>query len=48
MPYKHAAPAAGISYQTFRNWMKGGENAKSGQYKEFYEAIKWMIYNGDI
>lgn len=31
---------AGISYQTFLNWLERGEKAVSGQYFEFLEAIK--------
>ena len=37
--YETACAYAGISYQTFRNWMQQGEAAKSGRYFEFFEAI---------
>lgn len=35
-----AAQAAGISHQTFYNWLERGEKAESGIYFEFFEAIK--------
>ena len=38
--YKDAAEAAGIEYNTFNEWMKKGEEAKSGAYREFNEAVK--------
>lgn len=38
--YEHACNYAGISYQTFRNWILEGEKAKSGKKKEFYARIK--------
>lgn len=38
--YEHAAAYAGISYNTFNEWMKKGEDAKSGEFLEFSEAIK--------
>lgn len=31
---------AGISYNTFRRWMIRGEEAASGEYKEFYDTVK--------
>jgi len=34
-----ACRAAGIHYATFRAWMKKGEQAKSGQFREFYEEV---------
>lgn len=37
--YEAACGYAGITYTTFRNWMIKGENAKSGMYREFFEAI---------
>lgn len=37
--YETACQFAGISYQTFRNWMERGEQAKTGQYFEFFEAV---------
>lgn len=37
--YEEAAAYAGITYQTFRNWMIAGEKAKSGLQFEFFEAV---------
>lgn len=37
--YVDAAGAVGIDYATFNNWMKRGEDAKSGQYFEFFHAV---------
>jgi transposase-like protein len=38
--YELACAAARVSYQTFRNWMERGENAKRGEFLEFFEAVK--------
>lgn len=38
--YEAACGFAGIHYSTFREWMIRGEKAKSGKFREFYEAIK--------
>jgi transposase len=38
--YEAACAYAGIGYSTFRAWIVKGENAKSGKYREFLEAIK--------
>lgn len=38
--YKLACGYAGISYGCFREWMKAGEQAKRGQFFEFYEAVE--------
>lgn len=35
-----ACEYVGIDYRTFRNWMKKGEESKSGQYFQFFHAIK--------
>lgn len=35
-----AAGAAGVSYNTFNEWMLKGAAAKSGLYREFYEAVE--------
>ena len=40
MPYEHAAVSAGVSYDTFNNWMKKGKVQKSGKYFEFFKTIK--------
>jgi len=38
--YQAASAAGGISYASFNNWMNKGADAKSGQYFEFFNAIK--------
>lgn len=39
-PKMTAAQAAGIHYDTFNEWMKKGNAAKSGAYHEFSEAVR--------
>ena len=39
MRYTDAALAAGISYNTFNEWRKKGDKAKSGKYHEFCESL---------
>lgn len=38
--YVTAATAAGVDYTTFRNWMLQGTQARSGQYFDFFHAVK--------
>lgn len=38
--YKLAAQYGGVSYKTFNDWMQKGEAAKTGQYREFCNAVK--------
>jgi hypothetical protein len=38
--YEPACRVAGISFQTFRNWLMRGEREKSGPYFDFFEAVK--------
>ncbi len=40
LPYDTACALAGITYQTFLNWMRAGEAAESGKFFEFFEAVK--------
>lgn len=40
LTYDLACGAAGISFQTFRNWQLRGEKEKTGQYFEFLEDLK--------
>lgn len=35
LTYALAAESAGITYQTFNDWMKKGKNTKSGKYFQF-------------
>ncbi len=37
LTYALAAASAGITYQTFNDWMNKGKNSKSGEYFEFYK-----------
>jgi hypothetical protein len=37
--YQAACGYAGISYKVFREWMVKGEKAKSGQFRDFREAV---------
>ena len=36
LPLKYCADAVGIHRNTLLNWMKKGETAKSGKYRDFY------------
>lgn len=38
--YQAACAYAGISRQTFLNWMKRGKKARSGQFFEFFGAVR--------
>jgi len=38
--YEPACRYAGIGYSTFRTWMIKGEEQRSGQFREFLEAVK--------
>jgi hypothetical protein len=38
--YALAASAAGVTYQTFNQWMKLGRDSTSGKYFEFYKYIE--------
>jgi hypothetical protein len=40
LPYALAAESAGITYQTFNDWMNKGKTEKSGKYYQFYQHIK--------
>jgi hypothetical protein len=35
-----ACRSAGITYMTFSRWMKRGQNAAAGVYRELYEAVQ--------
>jgi predicted trehalose synthase len=37
--YENAARAAGITYMTFRTWMRAGQAARAGKFFEFSYAI---------
>lgn len=40
LPYSLAAEAAGITYQSFNDWMNKGKTEKSGKYYQFYKYIQ--------
>jgi hypothetical protein len=42
------AASAGITYQTFNDWMKKGKKSESGEYFEFYEHIKKCNADGAL
>ena len=40
LPYDTACALAGIHYTTFLNWMKRGEEEKTGEFFKFFEEVK--------
>jgi len=38
--YKLASQYAAISYESFNNWMRADEAAKSGAFFQFFHAVK--------
>jgi len=38
--YERSCLLCGITYATFYNWQKQGEQAKSGKYFDFFNAVK--------
>jgi abortive infection bacteriophage resistance protein len=40
LTYALAAESAGITYQTFNDWMNTGKTEKSGKYSQFYQHIQ--------
>lgn len=38
--YAHACLYGGIAFNTFNEWMKKGEAARSGVYRDFYDEVK--------
>lgn len=38
--YEAACQYAGVDYSTFRRWVEKGEKARSGEYKDFCEALR--------
>jgi hypothetical protein len=48
LPYSLAAASAGITYQTFNDWMKKGKNSKSGDYFQFSQHIEKCNADGAL
>lgn len=46
--YEPACAYAGISYQTFRNWLQRGEATTRGEYFEFFESVQRAIAQAEI
>jgi transposase len=46
--YEAACGYAGIHYSTFRKWMQKGETAKSGKFKEFFDAVTRAEYEAEV
>lgn len=46
MNYEQSCTYSGIDYTTFRKWMQKGEAAKSGEYFDFFDAIKRAEIDG--
>jgi hypothetical protein len=40
LTYALAASAAGVTYQTLKDWLKRGQTEKSGKYFQFYKHIQ--------
>jgi transposase len=38
--YEAACAKAGVHYGSFRNWMRKGRRAKSGEFFEFFKAVR--------
>ncbi len=48
LTYALAASAAGVTYQTFNEWMKLGRDSTSGKYFEFYKHIEQRNAEGAL
>lgn len=46
--YEPACAYAGIHYKTFRNWMARGEQAKSGEYFQFFQDVQEAVAQDEI
>ena len=46
LTYALAANSAGVTYQTFNDWMKVGRDSTSGKYFKFYQHIEQCNANG--
>ena len=48
LTYALAASSAGVTYQTFNQWMKLGRDSTSGKYFEFYKHIEQRNAEGAL
>ena len=48
LTYALAASAAGVTYQTFNQWMKLGRDSTSGKYYDFYKHIEQRNAEGAL
>ncbi len=48
LTYSLAASAAGVTYQTFNQWMKLGRDSTSGKYYDFYKHIEQRNAEGAL
>jgi hypothetical protein len=48
LTYALAASAAGVTYQTFNQWMKLGRDSTSGKYYDFYNHIEQQNAEGAL
>jgi hypothetical protein len=48
LTYALASSAAGVTYQTFNQWMKLGRDSTSGKYYDFYKHIKQRNAEGAL
>jgi len=48
LTYALAASAAGVTYQTFNQWMKLGKDSTSGKYYDFYKHIEQCNAEGAL
>jgi hypothetical protein len=48
IPYALAASSAGITDQTFNDWMKKGKNSTSGEYFQFSQYIEKCNADGAL
>jgi hypothetical protein len=48
LTYALASSAAGVTYQTFNQWMKLGRDSTSGKYFEFYKHIEQRNAEGAL
>ena len=46
--YEAACAYAGIHYSTFRKWMQKGETAKSGKFREFFDAVTRAEHEAEV